>query len=51
MTPELPPLARLLHLVDRAENGVILPAEAAQLRTQIRALYARAYPQTQEHAA
>ena len=45
MTPEPPPLHRLLHLVDRAEDGVILPAEAAQLRTAIRALYGRAYQQ------
>jgi hypothetical protein len=44
MTPEPQPLARLLHLVARAERGVLLPAEAAQLRTHIRALYARAYP-------
>ncbi|MEU0200882.1 MULTISPECIES: hypothetical protein [unclassified Streptomyces] len=44
MTPEPQPLARLLHLVARAERGALLPAEAAQFRTQIRALYARAYP-------
>ncbi|MEV6737910.1 hypothetical protein AB0N14_13645 [Streptomyces sp. NPDC051104] len=44
MTDRPAPLARLLHLVDRAERGVILPAEAAQLRTAVRALYARAYP-------
>lgn len=39
-------LAQLLHLVDRAERGVILPAEAAQLRTAIRALYAQAAKET-----
>ena len=44
MTPDPRPLARLLHLVDRAERGALLPAEAAQLRTAIRALYTRAYP-------
>jgi hypothetical protein len=32
-------LAHLLHLVDRAERGVLLPAEAAQLRIAIRALH------------
>ncbi|MFI6491253.1 hypothetical protein [Streptomyces sp. NPDC050564] len=37
MTPEPPPLHRLLHLVDRAEDGVLLPAEAAQLRTALQA--------------
>jgi hypothetical protein len=51
MTPEPPPLKQMLHLVDRAERGVILPAEAAQLRIAIRALYARAYPQPKEAAA
>jgi hypothetical protein len=51
VTPEPPPLARLLHLVDRAERGALLPAEAAQLRTQIRALYAHAYPQPKETTA
>jgi hypothetical protein len=51
MTPEPAPLQRLLHLVDRAERGALLPAEAAQLRTQIRALYAHAYPQPKESAA
>jgi len=45
-------LQQLLHLVDRAERGVILPAEAAQLRTAIRALHAQASRnQTEEHAA
>ena len=44
MTPEPAPLARLLHLVDRAERGALLPAEAAQLRIAVRALYAKAYP-------
>jgi hypothetical protein len=51
MTPEPPPLKQMLHLVDRAERGVMLPAEAARLRIAIRALYARAYPQTEETAA
>jgi hypothetical protein len=51
MTPEPAPLQRLLHLVDRAERGALLPAEAAQLRTQIRALYAHAYPQPKETTA
>ncbi|WP_405883595.1 hypothetical protein OG747_36440 [Streptomyces sp. NBC_01384] len=51
MTAEPRPLQQMLHLVDRAERGAMLPAEAAQLRTQIRALYARAYPQTKETAA
>jgi hypothetical protein len=51
VTPEPPPLARLLHLVDRAERGALLPAEAAQLRTRIRALYAHAYPQPKGTAA
>lgn len=44
MTPEPPPLARLLHLIDRAERGALLPAEAAQLRIAVRALHATAYP-------
>ncbi|MEV6696268.1 hypothetical protein AB0M68_03770 [Streptomyces sp. NPDC051453] len=35
-------LAQLLHLVDRAERGVILPAEAAQLRIAIRAMHSPA---------
>lgn len=35
-------LAQLLHLVDRAERGVLLPAEADQLRAAIRALYTQA---------
>jgi hypothetical protein len=53
MTPEPPPLKQMLHLVDRAERGALLPAEAAQLRTQIRALYAHAhaYPQPKETTA
>ena len=34
-------LEQLLHLVDRAERGVLLPAEAAQLRTALRAMHAR----------
>lgn len=42
MTPEPPPLKQMLIIVDRGENGVMLPAEAARLRTAIRALYARA---------
>lgn len=47
-----PYLQQLLHLVDRAERGVILPAEAARLRTAIRALYAQASRnQTKETAA
>jgi hypothetical protein len=45
MTPEPPPLKQMLIIVDRGENGVMLPDEAARLRTAIRALYARAYPQ------
>ena len=36
-------LEQLLHLVDRAERGVLLPAEAAQLRTALRAMHARQY--------
>ncbi|URN11325.1 hypothetical protein LUW77_03270 [Streptomyces radiopugnans] len=40
-----PPLeAELLHLADRAERGVLLPAEAARLRDGIRALSARCGP-------
>jgi hypothetical protein len=35
-------LQQLLIIVDRAERGVMLPAEAARLRTGIRALYAQA---------
>ncbi|HEY9370403.1 hypothetical protein [Streptomyces sp.] len=34
-------LDQLLHLVDRAERGVLLPAEAAQLRAALRAMHAR----------
>jgi hypothetical protein len=49
--PDPTPLQQFLIIVDRGENGVMLPAEAARLRTAIRALYARAYPQTQETAA
>lgn len=48
-------LQQLLIIVDRAERGVILPAEAARLRTAIRALYAQAShdsgPSVQECAA
>ena len=34
-------LDQLLHLVDRAERGVLLPAEAAQLRTALRTMHHR----------
>lgn len=44
-------LTRLLHLVDRAERGVILPAEAAQLRAAIRDLHEQARNQQQGAAA
>ena len=44
-------LAQLLHLVDRAERGVLLPAEANQLRDAIRDLHGRAHPQQKERAA
>jgi hypothetical protein len=39
VTPEPASLDRLLHLVDRAERGALLPAEAAQLRAHIRGLH------------
>ena len=35
-------LQQLLIIVDRGERGVMLPAEAARLRTAIRALHAQA---------
>lgn len=45
-------LEQLLIIVARGERGVMLPAEAAQLRTAIRALYVQASRnQTEEHAA
>ncbi|MFL6096001.1 MAG: hypothetical protein ACJ71Y_11185 [Blastococcus sp.] len=45
-------LQQLLIIVDRGERGVMLPAEAARLRTAIRALYAQAgRNQPEEHAA
>lgn len=40
--PTPAPLAQLLIIVDRAERGVILPAEAARLRTELTNLHARA---------
>jgi hypothetical protein len=49
--PDPTSLQQLLIIVDRGENGVMLPAEAARLRTAIRALYARAYPQPKGEAA
>ena len=45
-------LEQLLIIVDRGERGVMLPAEAARLRTAIRALYAQASRnQPEEQAA
>lgn len=45
-------LQQLLIIVDRGERGVMLPAEAARLRTAIRALYAQASrKETEEQAA
>lgn len=45
-------LQQLLIIVDRGERGVMLPAEAARLRTAIRALYTQASRnQQQERAA
>ena len=45
-------LEQLLIIVDRGERGVMLPAEAARLRTAIRALYAQASrSQPEEQAA
>lgn len=40
--PDPAPLAQLLIIVDRAERGVILPAEAARLRAELQALHQRA---------
>lgn len=37
-------LEQLLHLVDRAERGVLLPAEAGQLRAALRGLHPRPAP-------
>lgn len=48
MTPEPPPLDRLLHLVDRAERGTLLPGEAAQLRGGIQALTSPPAPDLRE---
>lgn len=39
MTPQPPTLEQLLIIVDRAERGVILPAEAAALRMRLRELH------------
>ena len=35
-------LQQLLIIVDRGERGVMLPAEAARLRTALRAMHAQA---------
>ncbi|MFE4420392.1 hypothetical protein [Streptomyces sp. NPDC056817] len=50
MTPEPSPQDRLLHLVDRLERGVALPAEITKLRTGIRDLYALAHPSKEKAA-